>query len=104
MLMLIALLAAVPSPAMQTAIKEKVGKELSDPFSAQYDWQPVKNEMLYCGWVNAKNGFGAYAGYEPFMVLYSIGNKSGKVSVYSADLKPNIVTPMCIEKGYRLTR
>lgn len=96
--------AVVPSGAVQTAIKESVGKELADPFSAQYDWQPVRDEMLYCGWVNAKNQFGAYTGYKPFMVLYSVGNKSGKVSVYSADLEPHVVTPMCLQKGYRVSR
>ena len=96
--------AAVPPAPVQSAIKEAVGKELADPFSAQYDWQPVKSEMLYCGWVNAKNKLGAYTGYQPFMVLYSVGNKSGKVSIYSTDLEPHVVTPMCLKEGYRLTR
>lgn len=107
MLVFLALLAATsdsPSRDLQAAIKESVGKQLADPFSAQYDWQPVKDDMLYCGWVNAKNSFGAYTGYQPFMVLYFTGNKSGKAKVVDASMTPTVVSKMCLDKGYRLTR
>lgn len=95
--------AALPSAPVQTAIKEAVGRELSDPYSAQYDWQPIKDETLYCGWVNAKNQFGAYAGYRPFMVLYAIG-KSGKPLIFKTEMTPSVVSQMCLQSGYRLTR
>lgn len=102
--MLILLAAAtLPGPPVQTAIKEAVGRELNGPFSAQYDWQPIKNDTVYCGWVNAKNPFGAYAGYKPFMVLYAIG-KSGKVIIAQTELSPVVVNSMCPQNGYRLTR
>lgn len=104
MLFLVALAAsALPTPALQTAIKESIGKKLADPYSAQYEWQPVKNEMSYCGWVNAKNQFGAYTGLKPFMVLYSVGLKSKQTKVLSVSLTPAVVTKMCLDDGYRLT-
>ncbi len=105
MLVLVALAAAaLPVPKVQAAIKEAIGRELKDPFSAQYDWQPVKSDMVYCGWVNAKNSYGAYDGYKPFMVLYMIGNKSGVAKVLSTEMAPHVVTPMCLKEGYRITR
>lgn len=104
MLLLLALVGSQPPAAVQTAVKEAVGKELADPFSAQYDWQTVKSEVAYCGWVNAKNQLGAYTGYQPFFVLYAVNAKSGQAKVYDVDMEPNIVTPMCLRNGYRLTR
>lgn len=103
-LFLSALLGATPTIAVQSAIKNAVGKELFDPFSARYDWQPVKNEALYCGWVNARNKFGAYTGYQPFMAIYGVNAKSGKAKVLSVQMESYLVTPMCLKEGYRLTR
>lgn len=102
LILVVALMGSVPPMPVQTAIKTAIGKKLADPYSAQYDWQPIKNETVYCGWVNAKNQFGAYTGYQPFMVLYSITG-SGKPLIFSSDLTPNVVTAMCLEKGYRLS-
>lgn len=95
---------SLPTQAVQSAIKEAVGKKLADPLSAQYDWQPAQEGVVYCGWVNAKNQFGAYSGYQPFMVLYVVNEQSGKAMVSKVDLEDYIVTPMCLRKGYRLTR
>lgn len=94
-------LLAVPM-TMQSAVKEAVGRKLADPFSAQYEWQAVKDDALYCGFVNAKNGFGAYTGYQPFMVLYA--NNKSKTLVLSAEVDPDIVGPMCLKNGYRISR
>jgi len=57
-----------------------------------------------CGWVNAKNGFGAYAGYQPFMVTYFVNEKSQKPTVLAAELEPFVVNRMCLKYGYHLTR
>lgn len=109
MLILFVLAAASTSPPpiftaeQQSAIKEAVGRKLNDPFSAQYEWQPVQDDASYCGWVNAKNAFGAYVGYKPFFVLYSIGAKTNKTTVYTVELDTSIVTKMCGDSGYRVT-
>lgn len=100
-----ALAAAVsvdPPAKVRAAIQEAVGKELNDPFSAQYDWQPVKSPVVYCGFVNAKNAFGAYVGYKPFMVLYSSDYQG--TSVHSVEFSAVVVNKMCPEDGYRISR
>ncbi|MFW2112531.1 hypothetical protein [Acinetobacter geminorum] len=45
-------------------IKEIVKKELKDPLSAQF--RDIKGQ---CGYVNAKNSYGGYSGFEQFIVL-----------------------------------
>lgn len=99
-----ALIGNVPPAPIQAAFKEAVGKELADPYSAHYDWQPIKDEVVYCGWVNAKNQFGAYTGYQPFLALFAVNEKTRKAMVLSAELRPFIVTKMCADKGYQVTR
>ena len=52
-------------------VKKAVSKNLKDPYSARYrgivasrvnDWP-----ITVCGWVNAKNSYGAYTGDAPFI-------------------------------------
>lgn len=54
------------------AVYDDVKRGLRDPMSARFsDVHAVKepNQMIHvCGWVNAKNGFGGYAGPTPFYV------------------------------------
>lgn len=109
MLSLIALaLAAAPLPALTDAnkevIKSTIGRYLKDPYSAQYEWPAIKNSTTYCGFVNAKNGFGAYEGYQPFLVLYYIGLKTKQLTVVNSEMDPRIVNQLCLEAGYRISR
>lgn len=51
--------------------KQVVGKNLKDEESARYYdvvWHRINGRELVCGWVNSRNGFGAYAGRSPWMV------------------------------------
>lgn len=103
------LLAALTAPAFtadhRAVISEAVGKLLADPYSAQYEWPEVRNPTLYCGWVNAKNRLGAYTGYQQFMVMYSIGKKSGDMLlVGKPELDPQFTRPMCLKYGYSIAR
>jgi hypothetical protein len=102
MLLLAATLAF--TPPQQEAIKSAVGKALKDPFTAQYEWPEPKSATVYCGWVNARNGFGAYDGFRPFMVLYYIGKQSKALTVVQTEMSPPIVGQMCAESGYRMVR
>jgi peptidoglycan hydrolase-like protein with peptidoglycan-binding domain len=56
-------------------IKERVGEELNDPFSAQfkniYKIGAANGSTLICGEVNAKNLYGAYVGFRFFYGLSS---------------------------------
>ena len=50
-------------------IKSRVGQNLKDAESARWSLPERRHWVHYCGWVNAKNGFGAYAGWTPFHAL-----------------------------------
>ncbi len=62
---------AAPSPptaAEKALVRTEIGKLLKDPSSAQYRWPERRHDTTYCGWVNAKNSFGGYEGYRPFII------------------------------------
>ncbi|TWG93604.1 hypothetical protein L599_001200000640 [Luteimonas sp. J16] len=51
--------------------KSAVERQLRDPGSAQYRdvfVRPGKQGVIVCGEVNAKNAYGGYVGFKPFMV------------------------------------
>jgi hypothetical protein len=48
--------------------KKLVERQLKDPNSAQFT-EIVKGAEASCGYVNSKNGFGAYGGREAFVVI-----------------------------------
>lgn len=56
------------SAKLQAAIKSYWSTELKDASSARWLWPKQKSALLYCGWVNAKNSFGGYAGWTPYVV------------------------------------
>lgn len=66
-----------PTPADEyraviTAMKRQVGARLKDSVSARWGdvWSP--DTMVVCGYVNAKNSFGAYDGDQLFWGMGSI--------------------------------
>jgi hypothetical protein len=61
----------VPLSSYQiVAIQEGVKAALKDPESARFGeiraGRRPNGDVIVCGWVNAKNGFGGYTGMEPF--------------------------------------
>ncbi len=108
-------------PGEQKAIElaqKEVAADLKDPDSAKFRYTRVVKTQenddgtllaLVCGQVNAKNGFGAYAGFHSFMidlsmkekgffskaVTYKVGNKR----ISKEDDKSDIVgyTALCGE-------
>lgn len=108
-------------PGEQKAIElaqKEVAADLKDPDSAKFRYTRVVKTQenddgtllaLVCGQVNAKNGFGAYAGFHSFMidlsmkekgffskaVTYKVGNKR----ISTEDDKSDIVgyTALCGE-------
>lgn len=61
-------------------IKLSVGAKLKDDASARWKLEQPKDTTTYCGWVNSKNAFGAYAGWEAFVVTYiKFGNEPARV-------------------------
>jgi hypothetical protein len=58
------------SAAEAKAVEAAVAREMRDPESARFDGikagKTPEGDIVACGWVNARNGFGGYAGREPF--------------------------------------
>jgi hypothetical protein len=61
------------TPQEKKAVEAAVVENFKDPLSAQFKWLPFHTEpregVWYCGLVNAKNSFGGYIGFTPFLVL-----------------------------------
>lgn len=64
--------------------KKEIAQDMKDPDSAKFRFTRIvktkENEdgsllALVCGQVNAKNGFGAYAGFHSFMIDLSMKSK-----------------------------
>jgi hypothetical protein len=60
----------VPPPETRKEIMAMVGKKLADEETARYRWPKfTNNTRKYCVFVNAKNAYGAYTGYELYFIL-----------------------------------
>lgn len=85
-------------------IQEAVKKELKDPDSAKFKWEKVHDKTAYCGLVNAKNSYGGFTGYVPFVVVLGIkpvivmkmGSGGGE------DTDSQVVYEVCRKSGYFL--
>lgn len=88
-------------------IVRRVKDYLADGESARWRWplhQPGYG--LYCGWVNAKNRFGAYAGWQQYMVVGGVGSgpkSTGEFSIDMVEFEPEIVATMCGRYDYDLS-
>lgn len=108
------LIAAAALPRELTAIERThissaVGEKLKDEKSARFKWLPWDKSVHYCGYVNAKNSYGAYGGFIPFFAL--VDNRRARVGTFVyvqlADANPNspstaTVLQLCYEAGYEL--
>lgn len=88
----------------KTVIRSAVLKSLKDPDSAKFRWNPkVLDSTIYCGFVNSKNSFGGYVGFEPFMVFR---NPDGSIIlVQIAGQEPDdpvgtVLADTCRQPGY----
>lgn len=105
-------------PPDRAVIQSAVGERLRDAESARYRWplaSPDPDEVGYCGFVNAKNAFGAYVGFRPFFVLgYRRNGPRGdgryvvdQVHIAAEDAEASaaaVVERMCREIGYDISR
>jgi hypothetical protein len=65
------------NPELEEVAKTYLEQRLSDPGSAQYDGI-FSNSNCVTGKINARNGFGGYAGYQNF--YYNNITKTGEIS------------------------
>jgi len=108
-----------PMPAADRGVIEAaVGEQLRDAESARFRWPLASaepDEIGYCGFVNAKNVYGAYVGFRPFYILgYRRNGPRGdgryvvdEVRIADEDaeaLDSIVVQRMCRETGYDISR
>lgn len=85
--LLLAQAAATPAQRQLTAqeralIQNTVVSELTDPDSAQFKMLPLAIASdQYCALVNAKNRFGGYVGFRPFIIYVEKDDRGEVVSV-----------------------
>lgn len=88
-------------------ITAAVGEKLKDAESARYTWPKWDRSGTYCGTVNAKNSYGGYIGYVPYLAL--VDSRQGKVGTFvyvmlgntdPRDPETSTVIAKCTEAGY----
>lgn len=93
-------------------VREGITRNFKDPDSAQIRWtlfRPTEDKNgapSYCATVNAKNSYGAYTGYKPF--LASIILREGKITTallitapsrHSQDIQDQAALDVCKMNG-----
>ena len=88
-------------------IQDSVKGQLKDPESAMFKLPQVNEDgkpNIYCGLVNAKNSYGGYTGYEPFVA--TLIRTDGEIKQSSAMLPEptrygiRAMISMCKKYGY----
>jgi len=93
------------------AIESTIREEMKDPEAAKFyhgDF-PYPNTYMYCGYVNGKNSYGAYAGKQLFAVMVDKNDK-GEYFALSFDYskatgeptEPEVIATLCANNGYDL--
>ena len=73
------------TPAEKLAVARAVQDQLKDPESARFKWSSMMGRNgQYCGEVNAKNSYGGYTGFRPFVATLTNGKVSG-VTIFGED-------------------
>lgn len=86
-ILLFCAVAALPASAGEGPPSEEqaiaaVKQKLKDPDSAKFkNLRPMGEGGGYCGWVNARNSYGGYAGFAVFYV-----NSKGEVAILPPEL------------------
>lgn len=69
----------IPDYLQQSEAEQAVAKEFKDPESSKFRNVKRLFEGEFCGEVNTKNGFGAYAGFRAFHAIRKPGGEWGVV-------------------------
>lgn len=89
----------------KSSIREAVKRDLKDPDSAKFRWNPNKlHGVAYCGFVNSRNSYGGYVGFSPFMVFFDKRRQIDNVEIADDPdaVMSEAVLKMCLEYGYIL--
>jgi hypothetical protein len=91
-------LSAPPTAAQKKLVEDAVKLQLKDADSARFrhtDWRVATTKGIYCGYVNSKNSFGGYTGFQTFEVLVFEGRKAVMIGVDG----DGIVDKVCHDNG-----
>lgn len=88
------------TPAQLAAIKKSLERNLKDAESVRFDSVKFKGEF-FCGLINAKNSFGAYAGYRSMFGAVMPVEKKLVGIVMSMD-DEDVTRSMCDKEGIPL--
>lgn len=94
------------------AVEKTIREEMKDPDAAKFyhqDYPYPENTFTYCGYVNGKNSYGAYAGKQLFAAFVAV-NKDNEVVAASFDvssqtgepLDQSVISSLCASAGYDL--
>lgn len=89
------------TPKELAAIKADLETRLKDAGSAKLQRVRVKDEN-FCGLINAKNSYGAYAGYSPIMGMVFKDTTGKQLAAVMGLDSPEVTRSMCAEKGLAL--
>lgn len=98
--------------AERERIAHMVGIELRDAETARYEWPAIDlptsgTEFVeYCGWVNGRNAYGAYAGFVSFAVWMVV--KDGEIDTIMITSGPGSggvpsLDQICVDQGFGRT-
>ncbi|WP_269564505.1 hypothetical protein [Kosakonia radicincitans] len=95
------------------AVEKTIREEMKDPDAAKFydqDYPYPDSTHMYCGYVNGKNSYGAYAGKQLFTVFIFPKTDKQELTVASFDINsstgeptdPDVIASMCAGAGYDL--
>lgn len=90
-------------------ISQLVGLELRDAETARFEWPEINlpesgtDFIEYCGWVNGRNAYGAYAGFVSFAVWMVV--KDGEIDSVMITSGPGSggvpsLDQLCVDQGF----
>jgi len=94
----------------RAAVEDVIREEMKDPEAAKFyhmDYPYPDNTFTYCGYVNGKNSYGAYAGKQLFATFLG-KNADGTLIVASFDVNSqtgepvdqSVISTLCASAGY----
>ncbi|QIH64280.1 hypothetical protein CRX67_14965 [Enterobacteriaceae bacterium A-F18] len=95
------------------AVEKTIREEMKDPDAAKFyhqDYPYPDSTYMYCGYVNGKNSYGAYAGKQLFAAFIFPKTDKQELTVASFDINsstgeptdPDVLASMCAGAGYDL--
>ena len=93
-------LGQVPPPEFEQRVRADMRTQLVDSESARYVFPEVRDDVLYCFWVNARNRSGGYVGYMPVQVRATPEGGLAYEIASPFDYTANLYSRECARAGY----